>query len=67
VGDDLYGGPRHRAVRDPRLRAALTPSHTLLHAWRLAVPAWDGGAPLSLEAPPPRAIRAALVALGIDG
>jgi len=34
VGDDLYGGPRHRAVREPGLRRLLDPGHPLLHASR---------------------------------
>jgi 23S rRNA pseudouridine1911/1915/1917 synthase len=38
VGDDLYAGARHRAVRNPCERAILTPSHTLLHAWRMQLP-----------------------------
>jgi len=65
VGDDLYGGPRHRAVRDPELRAALSPPHTLLHAWRLHLPATKATPELVLEAPPPPLFRAALERLGI--
>ncbi len=64
VGDDLYGGPRHRGVRDPALRAALTPDHPLLHAWTLALPAPPMPTPLRLVAPLPESFGAALVALG---
>jgi 23S rRNA pseudouridine1911/1915/1917 synthase len=65
VGDDLYGGPRHRGVRDVAVRRALQPQHPLLHAWRLVVPASAGGAVVRLEAPPPATFLVALVALGI--
>ena len=66
VGDDLYGGPRHRGVRDPALRRALAPAHTLLHAWRLRLPAPPLAAALELEAPLPAAFAAALALCGID-
>jgi 23S rRNA pseudouridine1911/1915/1917 synthase len=66
VGDDLYGGPRERAVRDRALRAALTPAHPLLHAWRLALPEPDADRLLVVCAPPPPSFRRALHALGID-
>ncbi len=68
VGDDLYGGPRHRGLRDPALRAALDPPHTLLHAARLALPAtsWRRGE-LIFEAPLPPAFARALAALGLPG
>jgi RluA family pseudouridine synthase len=62
VGDDLYGGPRHHGVRDPALRRALAPLHTLLHAARLVLP---GPPILSLAVTPPPAFRAALAALGL--
>lgn len=65
VGDDLYGGPRHRGVRDPRLRAALDPGHTLLHAWRLHLPATRCFDETILEAPPPAPLRNACAAAGI--
>jgi len=65
VGDDLYGGSRHRGVPDPGLRAALAPPHTLLHAWRLHLPATVATPELFLEAPPPPVFRAALERLGI--
>ena len=51
VGDDLYGGPRHRGVRDPELRRALSPPHPLLHAWRLALPETEVTPALRFEAP----------------
>ncbi|HSM52161.1 MAG TPA: RNA pseudouridine synthase [Thermoanaerobaculia bacterium] len=53
VGDDLYGGPRHHGVRDRTLRELLDAGRTLLHAWRLALPAPPLPAPVALEAPPP--------------
>jgi 23S rRNA pseudouridine1911/1915/1917 synthase len=65
VGDDLYGGPRHRGLRDPRLRAALDPGHTLLHAWRLHLPATRCFGETILEAPLPAAFRTACTAAGI--
>ena len=65
VGDDLYGGPRHRGVRDPSLRSALDPGHPLLHAWRLLIPPLSGRASLVLVAEPPPEFNAALAALGI--
>lgn len=70
VGDDLYGGPRHRGVRDPALRDALAPAHTLLHAVRLRLPAPPLEAPLELRAPLPaaflRAVEAAGLAAGLE-
>ena len=66
VGDDLYGGPRHRGVRDATVRRALQPGHPLLHAWRLAIPALGGRAPLTLEAAPPPEFAAAISALGLS-
>ncbi len=65
VGDDLYGGPRHRAVADPRVRHALDPPHTLLHARRLALPRTDAGPEIVFEAPLPEAFVRALAAVGI--
>ena len=65
VGDDLYGGPRHRGVRDASLRAALSPPHTLLHAWRLHLPATRATPELHLEAPLPPVLLATLERLGI--
>lgn len=67
VGDDLYGGPRHHGVRDPALRRLLDPGHTLLHAWRLRVPAPPLAEPFAVEAPLPARFAAALEGLGIGG
>ncbi len=66
VGDDLYGGPRHRGVRDPRLRRALAPPHLLLHAWRLRLPGWAEVGEVVITAPLPSSFSAALAALGLD-
>jgi 23S rRNA-/tRNA-specific pseudouridylate synthase len=65
VGDDLYGGPRHRAVRDKDLRAVLAPAHPFLHAWRLHLPATASTPELVLVAPLPDDLAAALETLGI--
>lgn len=65
VGDDLYGGPRHHGVRDPRRRAVLDPGHTLLHAWRLHLPETAATPELILHAPLPDDLSAALAVLGI--
>lgn len=64
VGDDLYGGARHRGLRDSALRTALAPSHTLLHALALTLPPPFPQLP---SAALPLAFRAALTACGIDG
>jgi 23S rRNA pseudouridine1911/1915/1917 synthase len=64
VGDDLYGGPRHRGVKDPELRRLLAPSHPLLHAWRLQLP--EGMTPSVVTAPLPEEFRAVLEALGLS-
>jgi 23S rRNA pseudouridine1911/1915/1917 synthase len=66
VGDDLYGGPRHRAVREPGLRHLLDPGRPLLHAWRLHLPDTDAGPELILTAPIPADLDAALAGLGIS-
>lgn len=63
VGDDLYGGPRHRGVRDPNLRRLLAPSHPLLHAWRLQLP--EGFTPQAVTAPLPEDFWAVLKGLGM--
>jgi RluA family pseudouridine synthase len=63
VGDDLYGGPRHRGVREPALAAALDPGRCLLHAWRLELPGLE---PSRFEAPPPADLTAALAAAGLS-
>lgn len=66
VGDDLYGGPRQRGVRDPELRRALDPGRTLLHAWRLELPDLLGRGELIVTAPPPPDFAAAVAALGLE-
>lgn len=63
VGDDLYGGPRHHGVRDPRRRHLLAPDHPFLHAWRLALPPLSGPE-LVLTAALPADFVAALEGLG---
>jgi len=65
VGDDLYGGPRHRGVRDRRLRSVLAPPHPFLHAWRLHLPATASTRELVLTAPPRADFAAALDTLGM--
>lgn len=62
VGDDLYGGPRHRGVRAAAARAALDPGRALLHAWRLELP---GRQPGRFEAPLPEDFRRAATACGL--
>jgi 23S rRNA pseudouridine1911/1915/1917 synthase len=66
VGDDLYGGPRARGVRDPALRAALEVPRALLHAFRLELPAL---APSRFEArlPPDFAAAAKAAGVGLAG
>jgi 23S rRNA pseudouridine1911/1915/1917 synthase len=66
VGDDLYGGPRHRGVRDRTLRPLLTPAHPLLHAWRLHLPATASTPELVLTAALPADFAANLAAIGIS-
>ncbi len=63
VGDDLYGGPRQNAIGDPGLRLALTPSHTLLHAWRMTLP--EDYPVRFFEAPPPGDFAETLKTLGV--
>jgi 23S rRNA pseudouridine1911/1915/1917 synthase len=63
VGDDLYGGPRHRGVREPRLRQVLAAERALLHAWRLEIPELE---PSRFESPMPEDLRAAAGASGIE-
>lgn len=65
VGDDLYGGPRHRGVKDPGLRRALDPGRPLLHAWRLHLPAGRASGELIVTAPLPADFGAVLAATGI--
>lgn len=63
VGDDLYGGPRERAIAAPALRRALQPGRALLHAFRLDVPAL---APSRFEAPLPPDFARAAAGAGLD-
>jgi 23S rRNA pseudouridine1911/1915/1917 synthase len=65
VGDDFYGGPRHRAVRERRLRTLLDPGRPLLHAWRLHLPPTAASGELIITAPLPADLAEALDALGI--
>jgi 23S rRNA-/tRNA-specific pseudouridylate synthase len=65
VGDDLYGGPRHRAVRDAALRILLDPGRPLLHAWRLHLPETALSPELIVSAPLPADLAAVLAALAI--
>jgi 23S rRNA pseudouridine1911/1915/1917 synthase len=65
VGDDLYGGPRHRAIGEPRLRRLLAPAHPLLHAWMLALPQGATSGPDRFRAALPPDFTAALDALGL--
>jgi 23S rRNA pseudouridine1911/1915/1917 synthase len=65
VGDDLYGGPRHRGVRDRRLRLVLAPAHLFLHAWSLHFPPAALVPELVLTAPLPPEFAAALDSLGM--
>ncbi len=60
VGDDLYGGARHRGVGDLRLQRLLNPPHILLHAWRLELPESSGYFPSRFEAPLPAHFIAAI-------
>ena len=61
VGDDLYGGPRWRGVRDARLRSELrNVSRLLLHAFRLELLDPATGEAIRIESPEPKEI--ALVA-----
>ena len=66
VGDDLYGGPRHHGVRDRAVKEALRPSHALLHAASLRVPALLDQSELDVSAPLPPELRRALLALGVE-
>ncbi len=67
VGDDLYGGARHRGVKDPQFRHLLHPRHLLLHAWRLELPESSGFLPSLYEAPLPPHFTAVLEALHMTG
>jgi len=65
VGDDLYGGPRHRGVRNPRMRELLAPAHPMLHAWRLSLPQLPHGCAVEFEAPLPEDFKHIIRELGI--
>jgi 23S rRNA pseudouridine1911/1915/1917 synthase len=65
VGDDLYGGARHRGVKDACLMEILNPPHTLLHAWRLKLPEGRQLGGLKLEAPLPPSFALVLERLGM--
>jgi 23S rRNA pseudouridine1911/1915/1917 synthase len=66
VGDDLYGGPRHRAVREAELRRLLAPGRPLLHAWRVHTPETECTPDLIVTAPLPADFLGALSALAIQ-
>ncbi|HWC66105.1 MAG TPA: RNA pseudouridine synthase [Thermoanaerobaculia bacterium] len=58
VGDDLYGGPRWRGVRDPRLRRVLSgPLPLLLHAAALAFVDPETGEEIAVRSDEPAAFR----------
>ena len=63
VGDDLYGGARHRGVKQKSVQALLNPPHLLLHAWRLALPESSTMSVRRFEAPLPHHFSAVLDAL----
>ncbi|HET9795665.1 MAG TPA: RluA family pseudouridine synthase [Thermoanaerobaculia bacterium] len=61
VGDDLYGGPRWRGVRDPELRRVLAgPLPLLLHAAALSFLDPETGAAVEVRSEEPGAFRAVL-------
>ncbi len=63
VGDDLYGGPRWRGVRDPDLRRILAgPLPLLLHAVELSFTDPATGAAVEARSEEPRAFREVLAA-----
>jgi 23S rRNA pseudouridine1911/1915/1917 synthase len=61
VGDELYGGVRHRVP--PRLRPIVGLDRPFLHATRLTVSHPRSGARVTFEAPMPRELRAVVEAL----
>lgn len=62
LGDDLYGGPRERGLRNRRLREMAAASRALLHAWRLEIPSVE---PSRFEASPPADFQALARAAGL--
>ena len=66
VGDDLYGRARQHSVPQGSLRDALSPPHSLLHAWTLVLPAYEGAAGLSFVAALPLAFLRTLRACGMS-
>ncbi len=65
VGDDLYGGPRYRGIRNMEHRQVLKPPPPLLHAWKLILPE-DRRFPVThFSAPLPEHFSATLERLGI--
>jgi 23S rRNA pseudouridine1911/1915/1917 synthase len=65
VGDDLYGGPRHHAVRSPSLSKVLQPHHPFLHARRIVLPRTACTQELILTAPLPEDFQETLFALAM--
>jgi 23S rRNA pseudouridine1911/1915/1917 synthase len=65
VGDDLYGGQRHRGIREERMSALLSPAHLFLHAWRLELPEGASKGATRFQAPLPAAFALALQSLGM--
>lgn len=64
VGDDRYGGPAWRGLRDPRQRKAVRGlERHALHAWKLAFTHPATGETVAFAAPPPPEIDALLGAL----
>jgi RluA family pseudouridine synthase len=69
VGDDLYGGPRWRGVRDRELRDALSSCRRLLlHAFRLEFTEPFTGAAIGIDSPePPEFDRVLAAARSVRG
>ena len=65
VGDDLYGGARHRGVKEPDLQSLLNPPHLLLHAWRILLPESSNIMPKRFEAALPPHFAAVLESMGM--
>jgi 23S rRNA pseudouridine1911/1915/1917 synthase len=66
VGDDLYGGPRHRGVRNAKLKEILQANHPYLHAWHLHLPTSSPIGELFLAAPLPADLGTTLQSLGLS-